>query len=232
MTTTTDTATEFTNQVNGHLVAITAAAEFADPDLTPEAAQRRRMEGARTARDRLRDEIAAAPDLGDDPRPAALDSLAPTTADRVAVIGHEYDTVRALLDSGQNLAAIIGRANANRAAAIYANRERIALGSPEPEQAADEIALRVFDRLADLGTPELVDAAERFTAWQTDTARRDVLLGLVEGGVSTGALTVLYRASPDEYAAIHGIHAAADLIKKSARDARDLDHTELVARAN
>lgn len=230
--TTTDTSTEFTNQVNGHLAAVTAAAEFTDPDLTPEAAQRRRMEAARTARDKLRDEIADAPDLGDDPRPAALDSLDPTTADRVAVLGHEFDTVRALLDAGQNLAGIIGRANANRAAAIYANRERLTLGTPEPEQAADEIALRVFDRLADLGTPELVDAAERFTKWQADTARRDVLLGLVEGGVSTGALTVLYRASPDEYAAIHGIHAAADLITKSARDARDLDRTEIAARAN
>lgn len=232
MTTTTDTATEFTNQVNGHLVAITAAAEFADADLTPDAAQRRRMEGAREARDKLRDSIASAPDLGGDPRPAALDSLNPTTADRVAVLGHEHDTVRALLDSGQNLARIIGRASESRAAAIYANRETLVLGSSDPEEAAAEIALRVFDRLTEIGTPELVDAAEQFTKWQADTARRDVLLGLVEGGVSTGALTVLYRASPDEYTEIHGIHAAADLIKKSARDARDLDRTELAARAN
>lgn len=232
MTTTTDNATEFTNRVNTHLSAITAAAEFVDRDLTPEAAQRHRMEGARAARDTLRSYIDELPDLGDDPRQGALDTLNPTTADSVAVLGHEIDTVRALLDSGQNLARLISRASATRAAAIYAHRETLALRSPEPEEAAAEVAQRVFDRLADLGTPELVEAAEQFTKWQADTARRDVLRGLVEGGVSTGALTVLYRATPDEYAAIHGIHAAADLIAKSARDARDLDRTELAARTS
>lgn len=226
-----DNSTEFTDTVNHHLTAITAAAEFSDPDLTPAAAQRHRMEGARDAREALRDYIGNLPDLGDDPREGALDSLNPTTADSVAVLGHERDTVRALLDSGQNLARIIARASESRVAAIYANREVFALGSPDPEEAAAEIALRVFDRLAELGAPELVQAAEAFDKWQAESARRDVLRGLVEGGVSTGALTVLYRSSPDEYAAIHGIHAAAETIRRAVRDARDLDQVELSAAA-
>lgn len=232
MSTTTDTSTEFTDTVNRHLSAITAAAEFTDPDLKPEAAQRHRMEGARTARESLREHIVSLPDTGGDPRDGALDDLAPTTADSVAVLGNERDTVRALLDSGQNLARLIDRATETRAAAIYAHRETLALGSSDPEAAAEEIAVRVFDRLAELGAPGITAAAEAHTAWQAEHARRDVLLGLVEGGVSTAALTVLYRASPEEYAAIHGIHAAADLIRRSARDARDLDQVELSARAS
>lgn len=230
MSTTTDTATEFTNAVNGHISAITAATEFTDRDLTPEAAQRYRMEGARTAREALRDHVRALPDLGDDPREAALGNLDPATADDVAVLGNERDTVRALLDSGQNLARLISRANSTRAAAIYAYREVLALDSTDPAEAEAEIALRVFDRLAELGQSDLVEAAEAHTEWQAESARRDVLRGLIEGGVSTGAFTVLYRSSPDEYAAIHSVHAAAPTITKAAQLANDLDRTELTAR--
>jgi len=49
-----------------------------------------------------------------------------------------------------------------------------------------------------------------------------VLLGLVGGGVSTYALTILNRLSPEEYAAIHAIHAAAPVITRAARDVKYL----------
>jgi len=220
---TTDTpASEFAETVNAYVASITAAEQFTDPDLNPAAAQRRRLEMTTEAHTKLRDNIADAPDLGDDPRPAALDNLNPQTADRVAVLGSERDTVRDLLDAGHNFARIIDRANLDRATAIYVHRETLTLNSPEPEEAAAEIERRVFDRFTELGEPRAVAAAEQYDEWNADNARRDVLLGLVGGGVSTYALTILNRLSPEEYAAIHAIHAAAPVITRAARDVKYL----------
>lgn len=218
-------ATGFADIVTTHLDSVTAAESFTDDDLTTEAAQRRRAEMHRNAQTVLSNSIAALPEPGEDPRPAALDALRATGADQIAAEQRELGIVRELLGNGRQLGRIIANADATRAAAILTHREVIAGDSLNPEAAAAEIAATVFDRLEELGHPEIVAAADRVAEWQAATARRDVLQGIQRGAVPLGAFQALLHSAPDDYAAAQPAHAAREALLRSAREARILAHS-------
>lgn len=221
----TSTQGTFADTVSAHLDAVGTADSFADPELTPEAAQRRRAEMHRGAQSALSDSIAALPEPGEDPRPAALEALRAAGADQIAAEQRELGIVRELLGNGRQLGRIIANADVTRAAAILTHREVIAGDSSNSEAAAAEIAATVFDRLKELGHPDILAAADRVAEWQAASARRDVLQGIQRGAVPLGAFQALLRAAPDDYAAVQPAHAAREALLRSAREARILTHS-------
>lgn len=216
------TPSAFADTITTHIASVEAAEAFTDPDLTPEAVQRKRAELHRDAQAALADRIATLPDPGEDPRPATIDALRATGADQIAAEGRELGIVRELLASGRELGRIIANADATRAAAILTHREVIALDSPNPDAAVTEIADAVLARLEQIGHPEAVAAADRLAEWGAATARRDVLHGIQQGGVPLSAFQALSQAAPDDYAAARSLHAAQAALLRSARDAQRL----------
>ena len=186
-----------------------AAVQYSNDSLTRQALQRERARRLAAARDDFR---AGAPqtdpaslEWAERKRQEALDALAPTDADSVALIGNEWAKVEALLDSGRNLEQLIVEASPLRLSAILDRMPtRLIVTSTEPDAALAEVTSLALDRLETLEDPAallatgLTKTANHSGAW--GRVIQQATTPFEEVGVP--ALTALYNASPEDYEAV------------------------------
>jgi hypothetical protein len=213
-----------------------AAVEYRNDSLTSEALQQERARRLASARDELRK--ASPAEAGQDleeaerKRQQALDALAPTNADSVAVIGNEWAKVEALLDAGRNLAQLIEDASALRIAAILDRMPtRLVITSEEPDAALAEITDLSMKRLAVLGNPSASAAAELYQSAVFASAWQQVIAQAAEpfSEVSVSALTALYNASPDDHEVVQAGLAFDAQVQNAIRQV-DASRTPLLVR--
>ncbi|WP_010534674.1 hypothetical protein [Brachybacterium squillarum] len=203
--------------------ALIESAKLHDPRLTPEANQAERYQARVKARQALR---AAVPErvTGPDPVEAVLATLAPRTADDIAVQGRERQKVETLLDNDRNLLAIVDAATETRCAVILDMLETSprVLASADPEGAQVEVRARVMDRLTALGHDGAQKAQEVAQERALVNAWADVLEATADGQEpGYGPRATLFQADHDGYAATLGMRPNAD----DARTLSDADRT-------
>lgn len=182
------------------------------------------------ARSALVNRIPSAPDpvALQDRRPAVIESLAPTNADQVAVQGHEWAKVQAILKSGRPIQqAVIDATSVDRLAAIANNIEIWAYGlnTNNPEGFAGDVRSLVFDRLVALGHEGAVGAVgaqgidERF---RTAAAWNRFLTDTIEGN-GNASIQALYQVDPGGYATVQAANFRFNLAGDTDKAVKRLD---------
>ncbi|MFJ2354498.1 hypothetical protein [Frigoribacterium sp. NPDC087798] len=186
-----------------------AAVAYGNDDLTPAALQQERSRRLAAAREELRKVAPQADRQGFDEvkrkRQEAIDGLAPSNADAVALIGNEWTKVEAMLNAGHNLAQMIEKASPLRITAILDQMPtRLIMTSEEPDDALAEVTGLALERLAALGNPAAQAAGELYKAAVHDSAWAQIIdqAATPFTDVSVTALTALYSASPDDHDAV------------------------------
>jgi hypothetical protein len=185
-----------------------AAVEFNDPNWTNSAITRERVKRLTGARAELLATLppetarkTAEPSL----RAKALEQLRPTNADTVAVTSNEWGKVKALLDAGRNLERMIQQADRTRLAAIIDRLPtELAVQYDDADDSITEVEELVLARLVELGDQAATQFQEAQQVADYETAWVQVIQEAVAGEVSVGALTALYRATPEEHEATVG----------------------------
>lgn len=173
-----------------------------DPNYHNSAITRRRIELVEEARRTLAARIPdhqSIPGIrgGDDERQKLIASFQPSTADEVAVIGREWEIVRAL--PTRVIEMIIQSASEQRLVAIAANAELLpeVAQSINPEAYLGEITDLVIERLAALGHAGAARVVADESTNDLKLAWRRVLTEALEGAVSISALSELAQVDPE-----------------------------------
>ncbi|NQX11832.1 hypothetical protein HQQ80_09375 [Microbacteriaceae bacterium VKM Ac-2855] len=190
-----------------YIQAVLAASVAHNPDLTEKADAKARLLLLDAARTEL---IAATPpapaNVGRN-RAAYLDSLAPSTADAVVVLGNEQRKVSAILASGtQRIDQIISDASPSRLAAILDTVETLSsvLDAPRPADEAQALRERVFDQLAQIEAPGAQEAADADAATDRQQAWHAVLADGLAGRVGYDERAAIHQLDPEGYEAAFG----------------------------
>lgn len=193
-----------------------------DRDKTPAAnarAQRQRLQRARAA---LAARIPAIPEVAGPTRAEILDGIRPSTADTLALAAREREKVEALLRAGRRLDQIIAGASLARLGAILDSLETLpeVLASSEGAQIVAEFEAIAFDRLAALDYEPAVERIRAEEAVAPDAAWSRVLTEALDGPVTVGAWTALYRADEAGYreAQAAEIDGFGEAVRRSDRE--------------
>ncbi|RPE78969.1 MULTISPECIES: hypothetical protein [unclassified Frondihabitans] len=184
-----------------------AAVEYNNADLTPQALQQERARRLTAARKELQKVSPAESGQGSDEaeakRQEALAGLVPTNADTVATVGNEWAKVEALLRSGRGIGQLVENATPLRIAAIMDRYPTYLIdkGNDDPAAVVAEVTDLAMSRLADLGNPSAVAAAELDKSATYNSAWRGVIAETTEPfpNPSVNTLTALYSASRDDH---------------------------------
>lgn len=160
-----------------------ATALTQDRHLTPEGLRARQRRETDAIRARLTAALPALPSMPD--RQPVLDALAPKGADDLALQGHQWAKVRALLDAGQDLPSIIATADRTRLAAILDHVETMpeVLQDSQPASVVEFIESAAWERLVQVD-PD----AEKVAAAEAATLPARAWHAILEGAATTGAL--------------------------------------------
>ncbi|TFC26875.1 hypothetical protein E3O25_10770 [Cryobacterium sp. TMT1-3] len=183
-------------------LALAAALQFADNDLTIEAQARRRADMVTAARAQLTAATPAAP-ASRDRQAEVLASRAPRTADDIAIQNREREKVLALVGAGRSLVGIIDAADESRLAAIVDSIEILpeVLASGDSVGIAAELRGRAFDRLVGLGAADAADAAADDAQDARQAAWSQALTEAQTGEVSMGVRQAIHAVDREGYAA-------------------------------
>ena len=209
-----------------------------DPNYHNSAITRRRIEmveeARRTLAARIPDHQSIPGNRGGDEatpneRQKLIASFQPSTADEVAVIGREWEIVRALLPS-RAIEMIIQSASEQRLIAIAANAELLpeVAQSINPEAYLGQITDLVIERLAAVGHAGAARVVADESTNDLKLAWRRVLSEALEGAVSIGALSQLAQVDPNGASSITTSDAFVDSYKVDDAVAR----LDKIARSN
>lgn len=199
---------------------LAAAVRWTHPDYTHSGITRERARRVAEARKALRAAIPAKPTrAGADPRRAVLDSLAPKSADEIAVLNHTWAKVAARLDAGQSLHAILTTADRATLAAILdgiGTRPEVLSHSDGGASVVAEVQQVAFDRLVDLGEQDAVAARASTAVLDQADAWADFIAASAEGEPSLGVISALQKADPEGFIAIRA-DSPLDSVETSER---------------
>lgn len=200
-----------------------------DRDKTPEANARAQRQGIQQARSALAARIPTVPEITGPTRAEVLDGIRPTTADTLAVAAREREKIQALRNAGRRLDQIITGASPARLGAILDSLETLpeVLASSEGAHIVAEFEALAFDRLAALGYEPAVERIREEEAVAPDAAWSRVMMEALDGPVTVGAWTALYRADEAGYreAQAAEIDGLGEALRRSDREQERGDFT-------
>lgn len=161
----------------------------------------RLTEGIQRARAALAARTPTVPEVTGPTRAEILEGIRPTTADTLAVAAREREMIQALRDTGRRLDQIIAGAFPARLAAILDSLETLpeVLASPDGAHIVAEFEALALDRLVALGYEPAVARISAEEAVASDAAWSRVMMEALDGPVTVGAWTALYRADEAGY---------------------------------
>lgn len=200
-----------------------------DRDKTPEANARAQRQGIQQARSALAARIPTVPEITGPTRAEVLDGIRPTTADTLAVAAREREKIQSLRNAGRRLDQIITGASPDRLGAILDSLETLpeVLASSEGAHIIAEFEALAFDRLTALGYEPAVKRIRAEEAVAPDAAWSRVMMEALDGPVTVGAWSALYRADEAGYreAQEAEIDGLGEALRRSDREQERRDFT-------